>query len=305
MELTISELNKLSPIMVLDNEIVKERFISLYEKIHDNKLGEQFYEKERYNFLRILQGNADLQQCTGFSIYGCFLDLAQMGLSLEIQSKPLLYVMFYNIQLIKGSDKWERRAKLDVSPYGELALRMQAGQISHVDKPVIVYQGDSFQPYVKNGIKSVDYMPKIPRQSKVIIASFIGMTRPDGTKDYYWMLIDDIERLKAYSSKKNKGTANALYNSGNGGIDSGFLEAKTIKHALNCFPKIKVGQFSQITNDEPDAMAYGLAEETKPEQFQQNSVTFDRDIRNGENQTVYEEMVNPETITVKDDEDIF
>jgi hypothetical protein len=290
--LTINELNQLKPLEVLDNELVKERFINLHKGVHNNELGENFYQKEVHNFRKLILASKDLQQCTGFSIYGCLIDIATMGLSLDNLSKPLLYVLPHNVKV--AENKYEKRAKLDISPYGELALRMQAGQVSHVDKPCVVYQGDSFQPYVKNGIKSVDYMPKIPRASKNIIACFIGITRPDGTRDFYWMLEEDINRLKSYSARKNKGEANSLYNSANGGIDSGFLEAKTIKHAFSCFPKIKVGQFSQISNEEIDPVVYGLNEEIKPENLSDKVGSF----------VEYQEDES-ETLTINDDSDIF
>ena len=83
--------------------------------------------------------------------------------------------------------------------------------------------------------------------------------RPDGSFDFFWMLIDDIERLKGYSSKKNNGYANALYGKDAASIDTGFLEAKLIKHAFKTFPKLRLGQFSTLQKEEEaQASDYGL-----------------------------------------------
>ena len=265
-KLTIQELNALKPFRVLDDLRIKERFINLFKNLHkaSDEEAENFYEKERYNFQRIIQADANLQQCTGFSIYGCLLDLASMALSLENVSQPLLYVLWGNAQV---GGKWEKRASLEVSPYGELALRMQKGQLLYADSPVIVYEGDMFKPIVNDkGQKICLYEAAIPRKSKTIIGAFIRLTRPDGSFDFSYMLPDDIERLRIYSQKKNKTSgANALYSSNEGQIDTGFLAAKVIKHAFKTFPKIKIGNFSRLQESEAQAIDYGLDQSIKPE----------------------------------------
>lgn len=265
-KLGISELNSMTPYQVLENESVKERFISLYSKMHHSKNGEIFYEKEKYNFLRIIQASEDLQKCTGFSIYGCFLDVASMNLSLDQGTKSLLYVLFYNRNVgNQQNPNWEKRATLEVSPYGELALRLRAGQLKQASHPKVLYKGDYFQPKETGGVMTVEYIPKIPRESKEIIGGFICLTRMDGSKEYFWMLQEEIDRLRQYSNKKNRGSAqedrsNALYTSNDGQIDPGFLEAKIIKHAFSTFPKIKAGEFSVLSDEEPDPINYGLDE---------------------------------------------
>ena len=160
---------------------------------------------------------------------------------------------------------------IEISPYGELDLRIQAGQLLYADRPVIVFEGDEFKPKVnETGQKVVVYSAAIPRQSKTIIGAFIKLTRPDRSFDFFWMLPEDIDRLKGYSLKKNQrkdkdgnvyGDANALYHSNEGQIDTGFLEAKVIKHAFKTFPKLRLGQFSALQQDEQvQASDYGLDE---------------------------------------------
>lgn len=271
MKLTIEELNKLKPVEVLENEEVKTRFVSLYNNIHGKKEGEIFYEKEKYNLIRIINQSQDLQKCQGFSVYGTFLDLATMGLTLASNGgQPYLYVLSRNVNIGNESQKvWVKRMYTEVSPYGELSLRIAAGQILYADRPIVVYEGDVFQPGVnEKGLKYVSYSTKIPRTTKIIIGCFFKITRPDNSFDFFWMLPDDIERLKGYSLKQNSrgqnstGSANALYSSNDGQIDPGFLEAKTIKHAFKTFPKIALGQFSKLqqTEEPVQAVDYGLDE---------------------------------------------
>lgn len=308
-KLTIDELNKLTPFQVLEDERVKDRFLNLFKSLHGvgNEEAERFFEREKYNFQRIIQSSEHLQQCTGFSIYGCLLDLASMGLSLEHTSQPLLYVLWGNA---KQGDKWVKMATLEVSPYGELALRMQKGQLLYADSPVIVYEGDTFKPIVNDkGQKICIYEAKVPRQSKKIIGAFIRLTRPDNSFDFSYMLPDDIERLKDYSEKKNRGKTNALYSSNDGQIDSGFLAAKVIKHAFKTFPKIKIGQFSKLQEAEPQADDYGLSEPVKPEMtaaarytapvYESQPEPEPSDVFGGA------PINNPKPIIVNDDDDVF
>lgn len=260
-KLTVDQLKAMKPIDVLENKIVRERFITLYNNIHGSENGELFFEQEKYNLQRIIQATPSLSGCTGFSIYGILLDIANMGLTLENNSRPLIYIIPNNVNVgTKEKQSWEKRATLEISPYGELDLRIQAGQLLYADRPVVVYEGDEFHPKVtETGQKVVVYSASIPRKSKTIIGAFLKLTRPDGSFDFFWMLPEDIERLKGYSAKKNKGTANALYTGNDNQIDTGFLEAKVIKHAFKTFPKLKLGQFSKL-QEEIQAVDYGLDE---------------------------------------------
>lgn len=281
--LSITELKQMKPAEVLENEKVRNRFVTLYNNIHGSEQGELFFEQEKYNLQRIIQASKDLSACTGFSIYGVLLDVASMGLTLENNSRPLVYILPGSVNVgTKDNAAWEKRASIEISPYGEMDLRIQAGQLLYADRPVIVYEGDEFKPKVtETGQKVVVYSASIPRQSKNIIGAFIKLTRPDKSFDFFWMLPEDIERLKGYSEKKNKGTANALYGGKSGQIDTGFLEAKVIKHSFKTFPKLKLGQFSQLQKDEPiQASDYGLDEPV----YDQTPVQYDEPEDNIEEQ---------------------
>ena len=296
-KLSKQELDELKAIQVPEDPRVKYKFVNLYNTIHQSHDGEYFYEKEKYNFIRIISSSDDLMKCTPFSIYGVFLDVAVSGITLDQTGQPLAYILFYNQKI---DNRWEKRAILEFSPYGELAIRIQKGQILYADSPVVVYEGDTFDPFINDkGQKIVAYKAKVPRTSKKIIGAFIRLTRPDQSFDFYWMLKDDISRLAGYSQKKNKQAgANALYTSNEGQIDVGFLKAKTIKHAFQTFPKLKIGQFSQVQKEEVQAIDYGL-EDTRVETTQapppDNSAFGDTPA----------DKPTPEPVTVNDQDDVF
>jgi hypothetical protein len=305
-KLSLEDLRKMTALQVLEDDRVRARFINTYNSLHKSVEGEYFYEKEKYNLMRVVTGSADLKKCTAFSMYGVFLDIAAMGLTLDQTTQPLFYVLPYNQKVGRdqnGNDVWEKRAVVEISPYGELALRIQAGQIKYADRPVIVYEGDTFQPIVNdNGQKIVRYQAKTPRQSKKIIGSFIRLTRPDGSFDFYHMLEDDIARLKGYSARKNRDAgANTLYTSDAGQIDSGFLEAKTIKHAFRTFPKIRLGQFSQLQRDEEPVQTidYGLDDTRVATPQTPDPEPFGAENPDRDNPS------QPKPVTVEDKDDVF
>lgn len=266
LQLKVEELNKMTPALMVEDGRIQQKFIQLYNDIHGERTGEMIYHKEKFNFLRVISENAQLKECSGLSLYGAFIDMAVSGLSLEQGTKPLAYMLSRNVKVKNsaGQDAWEKRAYLTVSPYGELVMRMRAGQIKHADNPVIVYEGDLFEPELAvNGDKIIHYKPAIPRKSKVIIGAFIRITRNDGTTDLQWMLDDDIRRLQGYSARQNKNeTGNALYTSNGGQIDPGFLEAKMIKHAFRAYPKVRTGAATQLeTEIEPEPIDYGVEQQ--------------------------------------------
>ena len=295
----------MTSLQVPEDERVRSRVISTYNNLHKSKEGELFYEKEKFNLLRILSSSEDLKKCTAFSVYGVFLDVAAMGLTLDQAGQKLLYVLPYNQKIGKdqnGNDIWEKRAMIEISPYGELAIRIQAGQILHADRPVVVFEGDQFQPMInEKGQMIVKYAAKIPRGSKKVIGSFIRLTRPDHTFDFFHMLQEDIDRLASYSARKNKAAgANILYTSNEGQIDTGFLEAKTIKHAFKTFPRIRLGQFSQLqqTEEEVQPIDYGLSDTPVAERQVPDPEPFGAD-------QPAPQATQQEPVTVEDKDDVF
>ena len=88
----LKHLDSLKPIEVASSDRVQKKFIELYNTIHGQDRGEAIYQKERFKFGKLLQENPALQECTKLSLYGCFLDIAVNGLSLD-PNKPLCYII--------------------------------------------------------------------------------------------------------------------------------------------------------------------------------------------------------------------
>lgn len=265
-QIVLSHLNSLSPMQLVEDEKIANKFVQLYNNVHGAKTGELFYHKEKFNYMKMISENSELQKCTKLSLYGCFMDVAVNGLSFEQGSKPLAYVLTRNINTAPRNAEpvWEKRAYVQVSPYGELLMRMRAGQIKHADNPVIVYDGDVFEPVIIDGKKSVNYKMMLPHTGKKVVGAFIRITRMDGSVDFEWMTETDIIRLQGYSNRQNKGDSssdksNALYKSHHGGVDPGFMAAKMIKHAFHTYPKVRIGQFSELKSEEPtEIIDYGV-----------------------------------------------
>lgn len=261
--ITVERINSMKPLDIAKDAAVRERFISIYNTISGSDEGEALYEAESRHFNRILAENAYLQQCTPFSIFTSFIDLAVSGLSLEQGVRALCYLIPRSYKVVgpDGKDKYEYRCNLQISGHGELVLRARCGQIKYADNPVLVYSEDEFSFSDMNGQKSVSYVCHLPHASGHIVAAFIRIVRNDGSVDYSVMYEEDWERLKQYSAKANKywdkesrtyiEKPNALYSSGTeGGIDTGFLASKVVKHAFKTYPKVKIGKSTVLESEQ-------------------------------------------------------
>lgn len=272
-QVKLDELNAIPATKIVENENVQSKFIQMYNAIWGSQMGEQIYHKEVFNFQKILREKPDLSQCSKMSLYGCFLDIAVSGLSLDSTSHPHCYLIPRSVKTgnkdERGYDIYEKRASVSITGYGELTMRMRAGQIRYADNPVIVYEGDIFTINLDHGVKKITYSAAIPRKSNHVIGAFIRIVRCDGSEDYQWLLEGDINRLAKFSAKNNsyykngqkvEGKANDLYYSNNGGIDPGFLENKMIKHAFDAYPKVRTGQYTimQTEVEEESVIDYGL-----------------------------------------------
>lgn len=236
-----SEIAALKPMEVLDNEKIEGRFINVVNKMTKTEIGAQIYAREQQWFKTIISETPALAECTPTSIFSAFMDVATLGLSVAKGSSPLAYLIPYNIK-IKGTqgqpDRWEKRVSLEVSPYGELAMRVNFKQIKYADNPIIVYRDDTFVDEMNHGKRSISYKKNMESKDRTIKCGFIRFVKMDGSEDYFVMDMERVERLKEYSERKNKGQgANKLYTSNKGQIDEGFFAAKIIKHAFKSLPK--------------------------------------------------------------------
>ena len=290
LSLTVEGIDKLEPLAIASNAFVRDKFIQIYEAMWTPSTGvsgEAAYERESRNFNRLLSEKEDLRKnCTRFSIFTAFLDVAISGLSLEPGPRAQCYLLSRSIAVDsyvgqdgKKKSTYETQCVLVISGYGELVYRARCGQIRHADNPVIVYAEDEFEFGERNGNKFVNYTCRLPHTSGQIAACFMKITRADNTIDYAVMLPEDWCRLAGYSARQNRkwdekahkyvlGNPNALYGAQQDGslrIDPGFLIAKCIKHAFKSYPKARVGRATQLESQQVDNLEinddlYGLGD---------------------------------------------
>ena len=307
---TLAHLDQLPAMKLAEDERVAAKFIDLYNRVHGNHMGKHIYEVEKFHFVKAIAENKDLQACSKLSLYGAFLVVAVQGLSFD-PTKRLCYLIFNNHNVgTKDNPKWEKRAQLNISPYGELYLRQYYGQIQTADNPVVVYEGDDFEVITGSAGRIVNHRASYPRKSNRIIACFLRIVKNDGSIDFGIMDELEMARLAEYSKKKNKGQTNKLYGEDGKQFDTGFLIAKTIKHAFKAYPKVKLrGQFTQLeTEVVEENIDYGLDERpavTAPAETQPA-------IEQPQHQPIVQPVVNTAnektvqmTVTRQDEDDMF
>lgn len=280
---------------IVDHEHVKEKFISILTSIHkmSKEDAASIYEKERVYFLKAFNNPASrLKECTKISIFSSFIEIAIQNLSIQDGAKSEAYLESrpFNVGT-KDNKKWEQIARFVITTYGELNLRIRAGQIVRMSNPIVIYEGDRFQPCTnERGELKIVYEPAIPRKSSTIIGSWIAIHLPGNGIDFKWLLQDDIDRLRIASIPKGSSSSgpNALYNSGRDGqIDTGFLETKTIKHAMRAYTKLRLAGAAVIEGDE-----YEEQEQTAQPHFVQQANTKIEDAQK-------------EVVVVEDDNGLF
>lgn len=247
----MQELEKIPAAQIPALPAVSDRFKQLYQVIHGKGAKVQaFFESEKYHFMRIINDNQKLSECTKLSLYGCFLDVAVNGLSFDPSFKHLYLVPFNHNAGTQAKPKWEQRAQLQISGYGELVLRIKQGQIKYADNPVLVYDTD---PLFEHGTKDergfVNHTAKLPTAKSKIIGCYLKITRSDNTVDYKIITLKDMERFKAYAKKDREGNLSKAWTDGEGGM----WQSKCIKHAFKSYPKIRTGKFSQLETATVDA----------------------------------------------------
>jgi hypothetical protein len=243
-------LDQLDPVKLPEHEKIKGQWISTFSKIHrvDESHASTVFEKEALYWRKAVSASENLKSCTKLTLYSAFMELAVNGLSLQPGSKSECFLESRGAKAGKdgnGKDLWINLCYVRITAYGELNMRIMSGQIIRMKNPIVIYACDHFQPLTnQRGELIIDYKPAIPRTSTEIIGCWVCIELPGGSLDFKWLLEDDILRLKKYATTSNvSGTyTNALYTKENGGIDPGFLEAKTIKHAMRSYTKLRVGE---------------------------------------------------------------
>ncbi|MDR1343893.1 MAG: recombinase RecT [Tannerellaceae bacterium] len=259
--------------LLVEEAAIRKSFTDTVYRIHKKSVdeAEMIFEREAIYYKKALTDNDTLMSCTGISLYSSFLDIAISGVSIQPGSKSEAFLEARSAkqletEYVEGEpvlrEKWIKVCRLVVTAYGELNMRIAAGQIIRMNNPIVLYDGDHFQPRTNGrGELTVDYTPSIPRKSNKIIGVWCSIIVPNEGIDFKWLLEDDVRRLAEYSRPKetdrNKNPQTAwLYRSNGGQIDPGFLEAKCIKHAMRAYTKLPVsgnvsfeGDGSDETND--------------------------------------------------------
>ncbi len=248
--MTIEELNKIPHEQICDR--AKDKFIAIYDQKFGEG-GETFFEQQKAYFLnQLLNGpfKNKLKLASTLSIHDAFMLLAIEGLSLEPGAGAYCYLMCDTFQ-DKATQQWVQTAKISVTGYGEIFRRQRAGQISHCDKPVIVYDCDDFAVGEENGHKFVKWLKCMNRPASArIIGAYMRIVRKDNDVDYAVMDMDEVNRLENYSRRFLGGqNSNALYHSNNGQIDPGFLIAKLCKHAFKTYSKLPIGTAAVLVSE--------------------------------------------------------
>lgn len=248
---------------------IADRFKKLFSVIHPGQKSEIFYEAEKFHFMKLIQENKTLQECSKLSLYGCFMDVAVSGLSFDPSFKHL-YLVPFNINLAGRNQppQWEKRAQLQISGYGELLLRQKQGQIKYADNPVLVYDGDEFSFGVRNGVGFVEHISRLPRKSDRIIACYLRIVRNDGSVDFKVITEDDMNRFRKFSKDADKSKA---WTDGIGGM----WQAKCIKHSFKNYPKVRTGEFSQLASQTVDEDAEVTPNGSQSEMTVPDQINYD------------------------------
>lgn len=247
----IALLETLNVLEIVQHPETMERFKELYKLVHRKSQMEAdaYYETEAYFFLKMMKDSLELQRATKTSIYGAFIGMALLNLSYD----PALKLVYLYSSGVKTSPKnvtpevWEQRAKNEVSPYGELTLRIRAGQVKYVDNPVLVYSSDEFEYgtqrgtnhfYVHHIVKNLNKREK----NTPIIAGYVKITRPDDSVDYKVLTADEFESFRSQSKMKD-GAAYTTWK-------AGMFMVKTLKHAWKNYPKLSLGAYISLSTDD-------------------------------------------------------
>ncbi len=280
--------NELEAMEIPDHSYVKEKFISTLTNLHriSTEDAQSIYEKEVIYYKKALaEPKSKLKTCTKISLFSTFMEISINNLSIQSGSKSEAYMESRGANMGTAQNaSWVQIARFVITTYGELNLRIRAGQIVRMSNPIVIYKGDHFQPKTNDrGVLIVEYVPAIPRQSKEIIGCWVAIHLPKDGLDFKWLLEDDIARLKEYSIPKSgdqeNRKANALYSSNGNQIDPGFLETKTIKHAMRSYTKLRLSETAVIEGDfdeeEDKDQNFSVQSGTQVEQQQTETVVIE------------------------------
>jgi len=256
-------------------QLPEEKFVLIFQGAHGLPADQarNKFHVEAFNFMTKLQEKPELLDCTEISIKNVFLDVISNGLSFSPTAKQV-YMQSNNCKvMVEGRETWEKRLSFAPAPDGKIYLCQRAGSLDRIQGPIIVYEGDHYKTGTdRQGNTWVEHEPG-PRTSTRIIAGFVWQVFKNGTKNAVAMDMLEVERRAGYSAKRNKGTANALYKSCNGGIDPGFFGAKLIDAATKGLRKQEINsQYAIVDQEQDDEIWIEGTEEEKAALLAENNI---------------------------------
>jgi len=211
-----------------ENEVIKDRFISIYEKTQgvNRNEAEMYFEKEKIHFSSLVASTPALAGNV-VDLYKAFITASVLGLSFDPNE--------HDLYLIPRGGK----VVVQLQAMAEVKLRIQAGMVTRHTQPQIVREGDVFEPNELNFV----HKPIFPRQGN-IIALYMWVYFPDGSKELVWKGMDFFTELSNYRGA-NKGNYSK----------TGFLATKLILHYFKKLPKpnfkgLEVEQAPQTEKEE-------------------------------------------------------
>ena len=254
LELTAGYIKALSPMAVATDKVIGDHFVNKFKSMYrvPESQAIAFYEREKDNFSKRISESEDLKSCTPLSLFTAFMQVGGWKLSLDGGSQSDVYLIPGKRKIVvEGKDQWISECIAQPSPYGEKKIRVETGQISHVGNPTVVYDCDQYSESTNEAGRTwVEWKKGNRKEDSKIIAGFILLEYPNGTKEFKTYDQTDIAKWEESSKKKNKGHANPLYGytvtyNGNtkistksGQIDKKFFEGKILKHAFKLLPRV-------------------------------------------------------------------
>lgn len=238
-----------------------QKYVSIIASVNrvDPDQAKGIYLAEVDFFMKAMESDNKLMQTTYESKLGVFVDVITNSLSFSPHLRHV-YIESRSVKIKSNPDVWESRLTFKTSPQGKIFLCQQAGSVDHVTPPEMVYNGDLYEVVTINGVKNIKHQRA--GKSPTIVAGFCYVALPNGTMEGHELTIaEDIERLKGYSNRQNKGKgANLLYTSDNGQIDKGFFGAKLISHSLKWYrsKRIVSSYLEENSADEEMGTDYGM-----------------------------------------------
>ena len=198
-------------------------------------------EAEKQGFIQALEKikPEELAKVAPSEIRRAAISSVATGLSWA-QEEGNFYLQTRNVNRgTKEAPNWGKSLELSISHRGETSLRVKQRIISYIKTAQVVFESDKIENLniAKGTLDHIAAFPENPKDR--VIAAYVVLVMPDGKEILRWFGSGFFEKLRKYSERQNKGTANELYSNYNGWIEPGFAIAKSIKHSFKGLPKCK------------------------------------------------------------------